>query len=142
MQFSQTHFQASRCMSSWCPYPCMHYQRHRLARTFLFGTNVLRSFVISASLGAIPVRDRASARKVFSTFALVAEDTFVPLSAFRILLSAVTGEAELVPELQIRKWMQILINRSIVIGTWERPQLVSERLLPAASCVMFALPLS
>ena len=27
------------------------------------------------------------------------------------------------PELQLRKWLQLLINRSIVLGTWERPQL-------------------
>ena len=79
--------------------------------------------VISASLGAIPLRDRADAKRVFSVFALVAEDCYVPPSAFRILLSAVTGESELVPELQLRKWMQLLINRSIVLGTWERPQL-------------------
>jgi hypothetical protein len=39
------------------------------------------------------------------------------------LLSAVTGDTELVPEMQLRKWMQVLINRSIVLGTWERPQL-------------------
>ena len=49
--------------------------------------------VISASLNAIPLRDRADAKRVFSVFALVAEDTHVPLSAFRILLSAVTGES-------------------------------------------------
>ena len=42
------------------------------------------------------------------------------LSAFRILLSAVTGETELVPELQLRRWLQILLNRSIALGTWER----------------------
>eukprot|EP01046_Picozoa_sp_COSAG06_P029309 COSAG06_NODE_2708_length_6408_cov_2.142970_1_plen_1860_part_00 len=79
--------------------------------------------VIAASLAAIPKRDRENAKKVFSVFALVAEDTHVPLSAFRILLSAVTGESELVPELQLRKWMQVLINRSICLGTWEKPQL-------------------
>jgi hypothetical protein len=85
--------------------------------------------VIAASLSAIPKRDRENALKVFSTFALVAEDTFVPLSAFRILLSAVTGEAELVPELQLRKWMQTLLNRSIVLGTWEKPQLHDSKCL-------------
>ena len=79
--------------------------------------------VISASLAAIPSRDREDAQRIFSVFALVAEDTFVPLAVFRILLSAVMGESELVPELQLRKWMQLLINRSIVLGTWERPQL-------------------
>ena len=79
--------------------------------------------VIAASLSAIPKRDREQTQKVFRVFALVAEDTHVPLSVFRILLSAVTGESELVGELQLRKWIQVLINRSIVLGTWERPQL-------------------
>jgi hypothetical protein len=76
--------------------------------------------VIAASLSAIPLRDREDAKKVFSVFAVVSEDTYVPLAAFRIILSAVTGEAELVPELQLRKWVQVLINRSLVLGTWER----------------------
>ena len=49
--------------------------------------------VIAASLSAIPKRDREHAQKVFRVFATVAEDTHVPISAFRILLSAVTGEA-------------------------------------------------
>eukprot|EP01046_Picozoa_sp_COSAG06_P039278 COSAG06_NODE_4620_length_4092_cov_389.018373_2_plen_296_part_00 len=76
--------------------------------------------VIAASLNAIPLRERESARRVFAVFAFVAEDTYVPMSAFRILLSAVSDKKELVPELQIRRWMQTLINRSIVLGTWER----------------------
>eukprot|EP01043_Picozoa_sp_COSAG02_P013689 COSAG02_NODE_552_length_20429_cov_28.014068_11_plen_483_part_00 len=79
--------------------------------------------ILAASLQAVPLRDREDCRKVFSVFALVAEDTYVPLSAFQIILSAVTGEAELVPQLQLRKWLQILINRSIVLGSWERPSL-------------------
>ena len=78
---------------------------------------------VGAGLEAIPLRDRASVKQVFSVFALVAEDTHVPMSAFRILLSAVTGDTELVPEIQLRKWMQILLNRSVVLGTWEKPQL-------------------
>jgi hypothetical protein len=67
--------------------------------------------VIAASLDAIPRLQRSRAKEVFRVFALVAEDTHVPMAAFRILLSAITGEAELVPELQLRKWMQLLINR-------------------------------
>eukprot|EP01046_Picozoa_sp_COSAG06_P051834 COSAG06_NODE_8556_length_2130_cov_4.338257_2_plen_345_part_01 len=41
--------------------------------------------VIAASLAAIPMRDRANARNVFKVFALVAEDTHVPIEVFRIL---------------------------------------------------------
>jgi hypothetical protein len=76
--------------------------------------------VIAASLSAIPLRDREDAKKVFSVFALVEEDTFLPMGAFRILLSAVAGEAEMMPELSLRKLIQVLINRSLVLGTWER----------------------
>eukprot|EP01048_Picozoa_sp_COSAG05_P011210 COSAG05_NODE_1042_length_6066_cov_2.922742_2_plen_1109_part_00 len=79
--------------------------------------------VISASLSTIPPRDRANAKQVLSTFALIAEDTYVPISAFRILFSVVSGEEELVPEMQLRKWLQLLINRSLVLGSWERPSL-------------------
>ena len=82
-----------------------------------------------AGLEAIPLRDRPIVKQVFSVFALVAEDTLVPLSAFRILLSAITGSSELVPELQLRKYLQILLNRSLVLGTWEKPQLHDSKCL-------------
>ena len=79
--------------------------------------------VLAASLSSIPLRDRESAKKVFQVFALVAEDTHIPMGAFRILLSAVTGETELVPEMTLRRWIQVLVNRSIVLGSWEKPSL-------------------
>eukprot|EP01043_Picozoa_sp_COSAG02_P047011 COSAG02_NODE_4462_length_5335_cov_42.590718_2_plen_495_part_00 len=79
--------------------------------------------VLAASLSSIPIRDRDACNKCFRVFALVAEDTFVPISAFRILLSAVTAQQELVPDLQVRRWLQVLINRSVVLGSWERPSL-------------------
>ena len=79
--------------------------------------------VLAASLSSIPMRDRDACKKCFRVFALVAEDTFVPISAFRILLSAVTDQQELVPDLQLRRWLQVLINRSVVLGSWERPSL-------------------
>ncbi len=79
--------------------------------------------VIRTSLNAIPFKDRENARLTFSVFALVAEDVHVPLRAVTVLLSAITGDRELVPELQVRYWLQVLINRSLIIGTWERPQL-------------------
>jgi hypothetical protein len=67
--------------------------------------------ILAASLQAIPLRDRENAKRVFSVFALVPEDTYVPPTAFQIILSAVMGEAELVPQLQLRRWLQLLINR-------------------------------
>lgn len=76
--------------------------------------------VIAASLNAIPARDRDDAKQVLSVFALVAEDCHVPLRAFQILLSAVMGQTELVPDIQVRRWLQVLVNRSVVLGSWER----------------------
>ena len=49
----------------------------------------------------------------------------MPPQVFHMLLSAVTGKKELVSDLQLRKWLQTLINRSLVLGTWERPQLLT-----------------
>ena len=96
--------------------------------------------MIAASLGAIPLRDRDAVQQVFRTFALVAEDTYVPAKAFCILLSAVAG-AEPVGELQLRKWVQILINRSLVLGSWERPQLHGPCAHPSA-CSSFVRSLA
>ena len=99
-------------------------------------TDTIEYRVIAASLEAIPRRDRAKAKQVFQTFALVAEDTHVPLAAFRILLSALTGDTELMPELALRKYMQTLINRSLVLGTWERPQLHDSELTSRCPCLV------
>ena len=81
----------------------------------------LMSVIVAASLAAIPLRDRADAKRVFSVFALVAEDTHVPLSAFRILLSAVTGESELVPELLVP---EVPVPRALEPELLERELLV------------------
>ena len=91
--------------------------------------NSIEYRVISVSLQTIPLRDREGAQAVFRAFALVPEDTVVPIKVFALLLSVITGQNELVPELQLRKWLQVLVNRSIVLGTWERPQLHDVRRL-------------
>ena len=90
--------------------------------------------LLDASLNAIPARDRDLCKQVFRVFALVPEDTFVPINVFQILLSAITDQVELVPELQLRKHIQILISRSVCLGTWERPQLHD---IVSSACVMF-----
>ena len=41
----------------------------------------------------------------------------MPPDAFLTMLAAVRGSA--VPALQMRKWIQLLINRSLVLNTWE-----------------------
>ena len=74
--------------------------------------------VISVSLNSVPQKHKAGIKSVFSAFALVAEDTHVPPAIFLILLKAVMGAETLVSELQLRRWLQILINRSLVLATW------------------------
>ena len=76
------------------------------------------------SLNALPVREQAGCRYIFTVMSAVAEDTFVPPEAFRIMLSAVSGSSELIPELRMRSLLQLLINRSLLLGTWERPQVM------------------
>jgi hypothetical protein len=66
-------------------------------------------------------QDRSAAQTIFSVFAVVAEDTHVPPAALLLMFNALAGES--VAGLQLRKWMQMLINRSLVLGSWERPQL-------------------
>ena len=59
---------------------------------------------------------------IFSVFAVVAEDTHVPPYAFLLMFNALSGDSAPVSGLQLRKWLQMLVNRSLVIGSWERPQ--------------------
>eukprot|EP01047_Picozoa_sp_COSAG01_P020451 COSAG01_NODE_1164_length_11447_cov_19.221096_11_plen_618_part_00 len=78
--------------------------------------------IISTSMKAIPERDRHGCTRVFWVMATVAEDQHVPPDAFHLMFNAVSGE-ELVPPLQLRKWIQCLLNRSLILNNWERPQL-------------------
>ena len=78
----------------------------------------LEYMVIGASLNKLRAQDRAAVKVVFSVFAVVAEDTHVPPSAFRIMYNALSGGAEgdeAASELQLRRIMQLLINRSLVL---------------------------
>jgi hypothetical protein len=78
--------------------------------------------LVTASLNSVPKRDRESVQAVFQLFATIEEDTHVPPAAMVIMLAAVT-EGRALPELELRRLLQILIQRSLVLGTWERPQL-------------------
>lgn len=68
--------------------------------------------------------------QLFTAFALVPEDTVCPLDVLSCMYAA-AGEAlgakskmrRTPPKLQLRKWLKILIDRSLVLGTVDRPQL-------------------
>lgn len=79
--------------------------------------------LVAASLGSVPTRDRERVSQVFQVFANIEEDTFVPPQTFALLHAAVTGASEPLPELEIRRLLQILVARSLVLGSWEKPQL-------------------
>jgi hypothetical protein len=84
----------------------------------------IEEHIIAASLRGIPGKDNSQIQRVLYTFALVPEDTWVPPDAFLLMMSAV-GEpgAPPVQPLQLRRWLQSLIDRSLVLGTADRPQL-------------------
>jgi hypothetical protein len=87
--------------------------------------------VISASIKAIPgTKRRNQATRLFYAFALVPEDTHVPLDVLGMIFDACSGETNSkkpatkpLSRLQIRQLLKVLIDRSLVLGTVDRPQL-------------------
>jgi hypothetical protein len=115
--------------------------------------------MIRSSLAALgSSRESDNVRALFKLFALVPEDTVAPLEVLSIMFNAAqrphssagsgTGQAKPGPEqptprtrttslLYIRKWLKILIDRSLVLGTVDRPQVRPGLLLQrcARACV-------
>ena len=110
--------------TEWEDVPAMLRQEMSQANAAASDVETLEYKVIGASLRKIPPQDRAAVQTIFGVFAIVAEDTHVPPSAFRLMFNALSlsPDGEAVSGLQLRKWMQMLINRSLVLGSWERPQ--------------------
>ena len=75
--------------------------------------------VIRASLAGLKGSDRdtTGARNLFKLFGLVPEDTACPLECLQLLYDAVYESAKATSILHIRKWLKILIDRSLVLGT-------------------------
>ena len=67
--------------------------------------------------------EKTHIQQLFSLFALVPEDTYLGPDAMRIMYNAVFPQAKPMSSLKLRMFTQALINRSLVIGTAERPQL-------------------
>ena len=103
--------------------------------------------IIRASLAALgETREAENIRSLFKLFALVPEDTFCPLDCLAIMFQAVHGPTdnrarmqsalgrsnrpsnpravarERTPVLLIRKWLKVLIDRSLVLGSVDKPQ--------------------
>jgi hypothetical protein len=81
--------------------------------------------VIRASLAGLKGSDRdtTGARQLFKLFGLVPEDTACPLECLQLMYDAVYETAKPTSVLHIRKWLKMLIDRSLVLGTVDRASL-------------------
>ena len=80
--------------------------------------------IILTSLKAIPESQQAGVFRLFHGFALVAEDTAVPLDVLGMVFEASGAPLDagsLPKRVQIRRWLKILIDRSLILGTVDRP---------------------
>ena len=95
------------------------------------GSMSIEESVIRASIKAIPQKMRKNVLQLFLGFALVPEDTFVPLSVLGMVFHACAADAHGKPStptkplsrMQVRRYLKVLIDRSLVLGTVDRPQL-------------------
>ena len=80
--------------------------------------------VIRASLRGLKgsATEQANVKSLLLLFALVPEDTHCPLEVLLLMFEAV-HEGSNATIMHIRKWLRILINRSLVLGTIDRPSL-------------------
>ena len=88
----------------------------------------MENSVIRTSLKAIKGRHRDQIIQLFCGFALVPEDTFCPMEVLGMIFEAtapatVGATTKPTPRLLLRKWLKMLIDRSLVLGSVDRPQL-------------------
>ena len=65
-------------------------------------------------------QEQANVKSLLLLFAFVPEDTRCPLEVLLLMFKAV-HEGSAVTMMHLRKWMRILVNRSLVLGTIDRP---------------------
>jgi hypothetical protein len=78
--------------------------------------------MIRASLRGLKgsATEQANVKSLLLLFALVPEDTRCPLEVLLLMFTAVHNESG-ATMMHIRKWLRILINRSLVLGTVDAP---------------------
>ena len=90
-------------------------------------TRAMENTVIRTSLNSISGSDKDQIVEMFLLFALVPEDTQAPLQILEMMLEASgrygSDGSKLPSRIQIRRWIKVLINRSLILGTVDRPQL-------------------
>jgi hypothetical protein len=81
--------------------------------------------MIRASLRGLKgsAAEQENVKAVLNLFAVVPEDTHCPLEVLLLMFKATdsTGSAVAVSIMHLRKWLRILIDRSLVLGTIDRP---------------------
>ena len=65
--------------------------------------------------------EQANVKALLGLFAIVPEDTHCPLEVLLLMFKATTEGSDAVTIMHIRKWLRILLNRSLVLGTIDRP---------------------
>jgi hypothetical protein len=89
----------------------------------------MENSVIRTSLKSIKGKDKMAITNLFLAFALIPEDTACPLDIIEMMYCSTQqttlDRADVKPpnRFQIRKWLKVLINRSLVLGSVDRPQL-------------------
>ena len=79
--------------------------------------------MIRASLRGLKgsAQEQANVKALLKLFALVPEDTHCPLEVLLLIFKAVHEGSGSVSIMHIRKWLRVLIDRSLVLGTIDRP---------------------
>eukprot|EP01046_Picozoa_sp_COSAG06_P081357 COSAG06_NODE_28523_length_572_cov_4.526427_1_plen_178_part_01 len=78
--------------------------------------------MIRASLRGLKgsATEQSNVKSLLLLFGLVPEDTHCPLEVLLLMFNAVHADAG-TTLMHIRKWLRILINRSLLLGTVDRP---------------------
>lgn len=81
--------------------------------------------IIRTSLNAIAGAHRTQILRLFNAFAIAPEDTWIPIEIVAALFEAEseTTLAKSPSLLNIRRWLKVLIDRSLLLGTVDRPSL-------------------
>jgi hypothetical protein len=79
--------------------------------------------MIRASLRGLKgsATEQANVRSLLLLFACVPEDTHAPLPVLMLMFNALNNTGPPASIMHIRKWLRILINRSLILGTVDRP---------------------
>ena len=93
------------------------------------GSQSVEDAIILSGIRSIPAAQRDGAATLFQCFAFVPEDCKVPFEMMQLLLETQAAAAGSAPptRLSLRRWLKLLIDRSLVLGPIDAPSLHGER---------------